>query len=31
MSDASAETPLRDLLVTMTAASLETSGLDLEP
>ncbi len=28
MSDASAETPLRDLMLTMTAASLETSGLD---
>jgi len=30
MSDGSAETPVRDLLVTMTAASLEASGLDPE-
>ena len=28
MSDASGETPLRDLLLTMTADSLEASGLD---
>jgi alkylhydroperoxidase/carboxymuconolactone decarboxylase family protein YurZ len=30
MSDGSAETPVRDLLATMTAASLEASNLDPE-
>ncbi len=30
MSDGSAETPVRDLLLTMTAASMEATGLDPE-
>ena len=30
MSDTAAETPIQDLLATMTAASMETSGLDAQ-